>query len=213
MTAIAVATFLSGSVDVYSQTGKAKKRATTGEQTTSEGVAKQSDATNTVGEGIRRLNAYCSPVDIVLSGFSDIDLGLDYKVAEFMTVGIGYRGKSGTSSGIIAEIPQGTSLRAFRIQADLYTAGTAFKSSFAVQLKHTWNTFTDARDIYTSTYSMNGFGALIGWRWFWTDPGEIGLNVSILGGGSRLTVTEVGGSGAVVEGVVPELRIDLGYVF
>jgi len=200
-------------VEVHSQPSKTRKKPTPSEESTAETVVTRNSSINETGDKVRKFNAYCSPVEIVLSGFSDIDFGLDYKIAEFMTVGIGYRSKSGTSSGLIAEIPQGTSLSAFRIQAEAYTAGSAFKSSFVVQLKHTWNTFSDQRTAYTSSYALNGLGALVGWRWFWTDPGEIGLNVSLLAGGSRLTVSEVSTDQAVGAGVVPELRVDLGYAF
>lgn len=158
----------------------------------------------------RKFNIYCSPVDLVLSRLSDIDLGVDYKIAEFITGGIGYRNKSGTGSGLVYELPLGSGLSAFRVQSELYTSGHAYKSSFVVQLKYTWYSLT--RNSSVLPYSFQGPGALLGWRWFWTDPGESGLNVSLLAGGETLSVAN-NSKNVLLVGLVPQIRIDLGYAF
>ncbi len=163
----------------------------------------------------QKFNITIDPLTLVFSDFNDIEVGFDYKISRFATLGVGYRSRSGSDGGSLNsyDLDPGESLSSFRFQAEIYTRGEAFRDSYVVQIKYTANQIK-AIDSWGDVVSAsaNGFGTLAGWRWFWTDPGQLGMNAGILGGLSRYAITEDGGSSRTGL-IVYELRAEFGYAF
>lgn len=164
-----------------------------------------------------RFNLYLNPLVLIVSQFKGVDVGLDYKVADYITVGVGLR-TANWLSGINDDVADYTSERSFRLQAEAYTGGSVFRSSFVVQAKAGLSRLEPYREVGTKPYDVPfeifSLGALIGHRWFWTDPGEPGINLAILGGANvyflNVPYVETSAVGPVA---IPELRVDVGYTF
>lgn len=147
-------------------------------------------------------NVFIHPLQLAVSSFNIITLSVDYKVAKFVTVGLDYVSQSGpTSLG-----PDYTASNSGgSIRADVYLNGRALTSSFVAQLNYyLLNINTIYRGESVGTETSNGPGVMFGWRWFWSDPGESGLNVGLLLGASNLSNESE---------PTPKLRVEFGYAF
>jgi hypothetical protein len=156
-------------------------------------------------------NVFIQPIDLVVSKLHDVTFSLDVRVARFVTVGADYRSITGSTSNAVTALPEGTSINGARLRADAYLNGRAFTSSFVAQLNYSF--YSLKRESYfgeVESFGVSGPGVMFGWKWFWTDPGESGLNVGLMLGAYNLS-----GENATqtVNSTLLDGRIELGFAF
>lgn len=156
------------------------------------------------------VNVFVHPLELVLSDFKTITLSCDFRVARFVTLGADYLSMTLPTGGSTAGLDNTGSLRGGRLRADAYLNGRAFTSSFVAQLNY--NIYTIGYENFNRPESVgvSGPGVMFGWRWFWGDPGESGLNVGLMLGAYILR----GESGTKsVSSIIPDGRLEFGIAF
>jgi hypothetical protein len=201
----------------FAQSGKTKNSATKpiAKDDDNKESKKTSNSSNRSGEKaeappLKSANIFIQPLDIVASKFQDLTFSFDVRVARFVTVGFDYRTIAGSTEDALLYLPKGNSLRGMRLRADAYLNGRAFTTSFVAQFNYSFYRLQET--VYQGieeTTSVSGPGVMFGWRWFWSEPGESGLNVGLL-----LGVYNVDGENyRGLNTTMPDLRLEVGYAF
>ena len=202
----------------YAQSGKTKNSATkpVAKDDDNKESKKTSNSSNRSGEksdtpALKAANIFIQPLDLVISKLHDVTFSFDIRVARFVTVGLDYRTITGSTGNAVTTLPEGTSINGARLRADAYLNGRAFTSSFVAQLNYTFynlkrlNYFGDEESL-----GISGPGIMFGWRWFWTDPGESGLNVGLLLGAYTLSGEN---TTQTVNSALLDGRLEFGFAF
>lgn len=176
--------------DLYAQniksqnsTAKTAKEDDKRESTKSDGAPKRSSDKDDVPK-LKAVNIFIQPIGLVISKEEDVTIGVDVRVVRFVTVGFDCRYMTGSTSNAVTALPEGTFINGARLRAEAYFNGKAFTSSFVAQLNYSF--YSLKRDSYSRLTSelgsldVSGPGVMFGWKWFWTDPGEFGLNVGLM---------------------------------
>lgn len=160
------------------------------------------------GVALKTVNVFIQPLDMILTGLQDITLSADVRVARFVTLGADYRTSTGKSS-LIEYFASNTPLTGIRVRGDVYLNGRAFTSSFVAQLNYQ---FLSIKRTSVSgseeALDISGPGVMLGWKWFWTDPGESGLNLGLLLGAGSLSGKN---STEYLDKVLLDVRVEFGY--
>lgn len=160
------------------------------------------------GVALKTVNVFIQPLDLILTGLQDVTLSADVRVARFVTLGADYRTSTGKSS-LIEYFASNTPLTGIRVRGDVYLNGRAFTSSFVAQLNYQ---FLSIKRTSVSgseeALDISGPGVMLGWKWFWTDPGESGLNLGLLLGAGSLSGKN---STEYLDKVLLDVRVEFGY--
>lgn len=160
---------------------------------------------------LKTANIFIQPIDLVVSKLHDVTFSVDVRVARFVTVGLDYRSITGSTSNAVTALPEGASINGARLRADAYLNGKAFTSSFVAQFNYSF--YNLKRENYfgeLESLGVSGPGVMFGWKWFWTDPGESGLNIGLMLGAYSLS-----GENATqtVNSALLDGRIEFGFAF
>lgn len=181
-----------------------------GQMNTTMTSASAQDQTPTVDQSPKTINVIAHPLDLILTGLQDITLSADVRVARFLTLGVDYRISTGESL-LLEYFASNTPLTGFRIRGDAYLNGRAFTSSVVAQLNYQFLSITRTSiSGNTEALEIAGPGVMLGWRWFWTDPGESGLNLGLMAGAGALSGEN---SNERLDKVLLDLRVELGIAF
>lgn len=160
------------------------------------------------GVALKTVSVFIHPLDLILTGLQDVTLSADVRVARFVTLGADYRTSTGKSS-LIEYFASNTPLTGIRVRGDVYLNGRAFTSSFVAQLNYQ---FLSIKRTSVSgseeALDISGPGVMLGWKWFWTDPGESGLNLGLLLGAGSLSGKN---STEYLDKVLLDVRVEFGY--
>ena len=204
---VMIVSFSLSAQNSYAQRGKGKSESTLKpvrqlEKTATETEDSSSRETHSRQDAsLKSVNVFIHPLALAISKFEDLTLSIDVRFAKFATVGVDYSRYS-TSSGTFERHERASG---GRLRVDVYLNGRAFTSSFVAQLNYTFlNVEVPIFRGGNKSVSASGPGLMFGGRWFWTDPGNFGLNVGLLLGASKL------------DGIIDannEIRIELGCAF
>lgn len=190
-------------------TAKTSKEDDKRESKKSDGAPKRSSDKEDV-PSLKTANIFIQPIDLVISKLHDVTFSFDVRVARFVTLGFDYRTVTGSTEDALIYLPKGKSLNGMRLRADAYLNGRAFTTSFVAQFNYSFYRLTETSyPGYDETSTVSGPGVLFGWRWFWSEPGESGLNVGLLLGAYNLDGENYRG----LNTMMPDLRLELGYAF
>lgn len=126
------------------------------------------------------LNIYIRPLDIAISGGGEIELGAEVPITSWMSGGIALRHFRGLG---------------VRLQTELYFTNQVFNDSWVLNVHYT-------------AANISGPGILAGYRFFWAEYGQSGINLGILAGPSS-----EGDSGEYYDRSPIIFRVDFGVVF
>lgn len=175
----------------------------------SDGAPKRSSDRDDV-LSLKTVNVFVHPLDLILTGLQDVTLSADVRVARFLTLGVDYRTSTGKSL-LLEYYASNTPLTGVRLRGDAYLNGRAFTSSVVAQLNYQFLSI-QRKSISgkTEVLEIAGPGVMLGWKWFWTDPGESGLNLGMMAGAGALRGEN---STERLDKVLLDVRVELGLAF
>jgi hypothetical protein len=176
----------------------------------------------------KEINLYLRPLNIAFSQGNEVDIGVDYPIHQRFTIGAAFRYKRNEVNTSVDPyiygdfVGYGTGIGT-RIQTEYYITDDVFNDSWVVNVNYSLHSVSivaepgSNRIVSDRASLQGGFGLLAGYRYFWSNYGQTGLNLGLLGGfGSEGAVTiESTQDGYLIQGVVPKtpvLRIDLGII-